>query len=78
MSHQQQPITPMSDLVFANVNGQKLASVFLSTVQGRFADPDTLYDEIKTLLPEIASLETLSTLRGYCRGLQKELERGHP
>lgn len=76
MSNQRQAIVPISDLVLAIINGQKLASSFLSTIKGSFADPDSLYYQVKELLPEVTHLETLTTLRGFCRGLQKEIERG--
>ena len=78
MNHQQPKITPLPDLIKANIDGQQIASLFISTVHSFYADPDVLYSEVKKLIPEITDLKTLSTIRGFCRGLQKHIEVRQP
>ncbi|MFZ6691846.1 hypothetical protein [Undibacterium sp. SXout20W] len=74
MSNQPSSISPMADVITSNIIGQETATMFLATVQSHFADPDTLYSEFKFLIPEITDIKTLSTIRGFCRAIQKHIE----
>jgi len=65
---------PLADLVQANVNGQRRASILLAELHSHYADPDTLYLALKSILPDTLQMECLATLRGFARCLQKRLE----
>lgn len=66
--------TPLADLVHANIEGQRQASKFLVNIQSHYADPDALYLELKSMLPDSLQSECLATLRGFARGIQKRIE----
>lgn len=67
-------MTHHSNQVAAYIAGEQAAKAFVTTIQTCFADPDTLFKDIQLLVPVISDAETLGTLRGYCRTLQKEIE----
>lgn len=69
---------PLANLVQANMNGQRLASKFLEELHSHYADPDTVYLAVKQILNGPCDIETLTTLRGFMRVIQKRIERSAP
>ncbi len=65
---------PLDELVQANIDGQRRASNFLAGIQSYYAHPDTLYLELKSVLPDSLHSECLANLRGFARCIQKRLE----
>lgn len=66
----------LGDLVQANIDGQRAASEFILGLRGRYADPDALYFLMSPALQQSHDMVTLAKLRGMCRVIQKQLERG--
>lgn len=66
--------TPLSNLIQANIDGQRAASNCLEAMRDHFADPDSLYLAVKALLPA-SDIEALTRLRGFMRICQKAIER---
>jgi hypothetical protein len=65
---------PLVRLAQANTNGQRIGTAALDQV---FGDLDCLYLPIKQAIPDSCDTETLATLRGFMRVLQKRIERGN-
>lgn len=61
----------LADAVGANLQGQADAERFLDRLRGSYADPDELMRQI-----ELKRAVSEDRLRGFCRALQKRLERG--
>ena len=67
---------PISSLVQANLDGQRAAATILQDIKADCADPDAAYLAIKSMVPDCSDTQVLATLRGFCRALQKQIERG--
>jgi hypothetical protein len=67
---------PLHSLVQANIAGQGRAAAAIDEIGACYADPDTLYLALKTLMPAATGIEVLAALRGFCRTTQKHIERG--
>lgn len=76
LKNQQLNYAPISNLVQANLDGQRLAASSIDELQSSFADVDLLYLALKSLLPGSQDMEALARIRGFMRILQKSIERG--
>ena len=62
----------LSDAVGANIDGQRLGSVFTDCCHSKCLDSDELGRTLRRLL----ETESADVFRGFARSIQKQLERG--
>jgi len=60
----------------AIIEGEQYASAALVQVSTRIAGQDCIYQAMQSMLPQTCDCLTLVSIRGFCRALQKQIERG--
>ncbi|WP_426343095.1 hypothetical protein ACN9MU_16605 [Pseudoduganella sp. R-32] len=60
----------------ATIEGEHRADAAMVQVLAKIAGQDCVYQALLPLLPEACTDETHASVRGFCRVLQKRIERG--
>jgi len=60
----------------AAIKGEQFAKASLLQINIGIAGQDCLFQSLVQLLPNTCDDQALASFRGYCRALQKHIERG--